>query len=75
MVQEANVKAASSERGLMEAEMKIDGLETEVAALKTLVKYLKKTLSLMKDEIQILLIIGKKVYNGRTYKITDTVTI
>ena len=37
MVQEANVKAASSERCLMEAEMKIDGLETEVAALKTLV--------------------------------------
>ena len=44
MVQEANVKAASSERGLMEAEMKIDGLETEVAALKTLVIYFIKTL-------------------------------
>ena len=37
MVQEANVKAASAERCLHEADMKIDGLETEVAALKTLV--------------------------------------
>jgi Rab-3A-interacting protein len=31
------VKAASAERSLIEADMKIDGLETEVAALKTLV--------------------------------------
>ena len=37
MVQEANIKAAAAERSLMEADMKIDGLETEVAALKTLV--------------------------------------
>lgn len=37
MVREANVKQASAEKGLAEAIMKIDGLETEVAALKTLV--------------------------------------
>ena len=37
MVQEANVRAAASEKSLIEADMKIDGLETEVAALKTLV--------------------------------------
>ena len=37
MVQEANIKAAAAERSLIEADMKIDGLETEVAALKTLV--------------------------------------
>ena len=37
MVREANVKAASAEKCLVEADMKIDGLETEVAALKTLV--------------------------------------
>jgi len=37
MVQEANVKRASAEKYLAESNMKIDGLETEVAALKTLV--------------------------------------
>ncbi len=37
MVRDANVKQASSEKFLVEANMKIDGLETEVAALKTLV--------------------------------------
>ena len=37
MVGEANVKRASAEKLLIEANMKIDGLETEVAALKTLV--------------------------------------
>jgi len=37
MVREANVKAAQAEKSLAESDMKIDGLETEVAALKTLV--------------------------------------
>ena len=37
MVGEANVKRASAEKSLVESNMKIDGLETEVAALKTLV--------------------------------------
>ena len=37
MVEEANVKRASAEKYLAESNMKIDGLETEVAALKTLV--------------------------------------
>ena len=37
MVREANVKQVSSEKALAEATMKIDGLETEVAALKTMV--------------------------------------
>lgn len=37
MVGEANTKAAASERNLEEAAMKIEGLETEVAALKDLV--------------------------------------
>ena len=37
MVGEANVRAAASERSMEEAAMKIDGLETEVAALKDLV--------------------------------------
>ena len=37
MVGEANVKRASAEKFLAESNMKIDGLETEVAALKTLV--------------------------------------
>lgn len=37
MVRDANVKQASAEKGLVEANMKIDGLETEVSALKTLV--------------------------------------
>ncbi len=31
------MKAAAAERSLVEANMKVDGLETEVAALKTLV--------------------------------------
>ena len=37
MVGEANIKAAASERSLEEASMKIEGLETEVAALKDIV--------------------------------------
>lgn len=37
MVNDANVKAAAAEKSLFEAKMKIEGLETEVAALKTLV--------------------------------------
>jgi len=37
MVREANVKAAQAEKSLAESNMQIDGLETEVAALKTLV--------------------------------------
>lgn len=37
MVREANVKQASAEKMQLEANMKIEGLETEVAALKTLV--------------------------------------
>ena len=37
MVRDANVKQSSSEKALVEANMKVDGLETEVAALKTLV--------------------------------------
>ena len=37
MVRDANVKQASAEKALAEATMKIEGLETEVAALKTLV--------------------------------------
>ena len=37
MVGEANTKAAASERSLEEASMKIEGLETEVAALKDMV--------------------------------------
>ena len=37
MVGEANTKAAASERSLEEAAMKIEGLETEVAALKDMV--------------------------------------
>jgi len=37
MVNEANIKTAAAEKSLHEANMKIDGLETEVAALKTLV--------------------------------------
>ena len=37
MVGEANEKRVSTEKSLVEASMKIDGLETEVAALKTLV--------------------------------------
>merc|ERR1712106_347147 len=37
MVQEANVKRAQAEKALAESEMKVDGLQTEVSALKTLV--------------------------------------
>ncbi|TRY61293.1 hypothetical protein TCAL_08473 [Tigriopus californicus] len=37
MVRDANVKQASAEKVAAEAHMKIEGLETEVAALKTLV--------------------------------------
>jgi len=37
MVQEANVKRAQAEKTLAESEMKVDGLTTEVSALKTLV--------------------------------------
>ncbi len=37
MVRDANVKQASAEKQLVEANMKVDGLETEVSALKTLV--------------------------------------
>jgi len=37
MVQEANMKRAQAEKSLAESEMKVDGLQTEVAALKTLV--------------------------------------
>ena len=37
MVGEANVRAAASERSMEEANMKIEGLETEVAALKDMV--------------------------------------
>jgi Rab-3A-interacting protein len=37
MVGAANIRAAASERSFGEASMKIDGLETEVAALKDLV--------------------------------------
>ena len=37
MVGEANEKRASTEKSLIEASMKIEGLETEVSALKTLV--------------------------------------
>jgi len=37
MVQEANVKRAQAEKALAESEMKVDGLETEVSALKALV--------------------------------------
>lgn len=37
MVREANVKAFHAEKSLAESNMQIDGLETEVAALKTLV--------------------------------------
>ena len=37
MVRDANVKQASAEKALVEANMKVEGLETEVAALKTLV--------------------------------------
>ena len=37
MVGEANIKAMASERSLEEASMKIEGLETEVAALKDMV--------------------------------------
>jgi len=37
MVQEANIKRAQAEKSLVESEMKVDGLQTEVAALKTLV--------------------------------------
>lgn len=37
MVGEANVKRAASERSLAEASLKIDGLQTEVSALRTLV--------------------------------------
>lgn len=37
MVQEANIKRAQAEKTLAESEMKVDGLTTEVSALKTLV--------------------------------------
>jgi len=37
MVQEANMKRAQAEKSLAESDMKVDGLETEVAALKALV--------------------------------------
>merc|ERR1711983_499272 len=37
MVQEANIKRAQAEKALAESEMKVDGLETEVSALKALV--------------------------------------
>jgi len=37
MVQEANIKRAQAEKSLAESEMKVDGLTTEVSALKTLV--------------------------------------
>ena len=37
MVRDAMVKQVSAEKALVEANMKVDGLETEVAALKTLV--------------------------------------
>jgi len=37
MVQEANIKRAQAEKSLAESDMKVDGLQTEVAALKTLV--------------------------------------
>merc|ERR1719336_1990186 len=37
MVQEANIKRAQAEKTLAESEMKVDGLETEVSALKALV--------------------------------------
>jgi len=37
MVQEANMKRAQAEKSLAESEMKVDGLTTEVSALKTLV--------------------------------------
>lgn len=37
MVREANVKALASEKALVESNMKVDGLYTEVAALKALV--------------------------------------
>jgi len=37
MVQEANIKRAQAEKALAESDMKVDGLQTEVAALKTLV--------------------------------------
>jgi len=37
MVQEANMKRAQAEKNLAESEMKVDGLTTEVSALKTLV--------------------------------------
>merc|ERR1719474_242399 len=37
MVQEANIKRALAEKALAESEMKVDGLTTEVAALKALV--------------------------------------
>merc|ERR1712240_714106 len=37
MVQEANMKRAQAEKALAESEMKVDGLTTEVAALKALV--------------------------------------
>jgi len=37
MVIDANVKRAQAEKALAESEMKVDGLQTEVAALKTLV--------------------------------------
>jgi len=37
MVQEANIKRAQAEKALAESEMKVDGLTTEVAALKALV--------------------------------------
>jgi len=37
MVQEANIKRAQAEKALAESDMKVDGLETEVTALKALV--------------------------------------
>ena len=37
MVGEANIKAAASERSLAEANLKIEGLETEVAGFKDMV--------------------------------------
>ena len=37
MVRDANVKQSSAEKALAEANMKVDGLETEVSALKALV--------------------------------------
>lgn len=37
MVIEANVKRAQTEKALVESEMKVEGLQTEVSALKTLV--------------------------------------